>query len=189
MRWSLFGSRAARRARARGEELTSFRLALDAACNGVPSEFHTDVIRGFQARADALILTEEDSALELEMLDGLRELAELVGAVERDGLPLLETQHRVLTGEPCRFSAPATRVEGADGASGRLFFTDRRVVFLAGSVTGVSWSSIVRLVRDGRDLALTAPPRQLLFRLNTFADAFKAAWLADRLSRNLRKTP
>ena len=101
------------------------------------------------------------------MLDGLRQLATLVQLVERDGLPLVETQHRVIAGEPCRFSAPATRLGeagGGDGTSGRLFLTDRRTVFLGPSVTSAPWPAIAHVGRAGRDLLLSGASRRLEFR-------------------------
>ncbi|MGH9331072.1 MAG: hypothetical protein ACRD09_11550 [Vicinamibacterales bacterium] len=191
MRWRLFRGSAARRARE--AELSTFRAELDAAAErhdaatGAWPALQDGLLGRLALRADALGLTDDDGALELEMINGLRELAALVLAVERDGLPLLETQHRVITGESCRFSAPATRVfdandsNGAEGASGRLFLTDRRVVFLGPSVTGVPWPSIAGIARTGRDVVLSGASRRYRFRLNTFADALRATWLAERL--------
>ena len=181
MIWSLFGSRAARRARReRDAELTGFRTALDVACNASTADLDANIVR-LEARAVELGLSEDDNPLEVELLDGLRELAAFSNSVERDGFPLIETQHRVLTGERCRFSAPATRVDGAQGASGRLFLTDGRAVFVGPSVSAVSWSSIASVDRGGRDLVFATPARRHRFSMNTFADALKAAWLSGRL--------
>jgi hypothetical protein len=188
MKWRLFKGSAA--GRAREVELSSFRAELEAAAElreATTSDWPVlsdGLLRRLELRADALRLTEDDGALELEMIDGLRELATLVRLVQRDGLPLVETQHRVIAGEPCRFSAPATRVGdagGADGTSGRLFLTDQRAVFLGPSVTGMPWSSITGVTRTGTDLVLSGPSRRDRFRLNTFADALRAVWLAERL--------
>jgi hypothetical protein len=187
MIWSLFGSRAARRERrARDAELTGFRAALDAACNGSTTDLDANIVR-LEARAVELALSEDDYPLEVEMLDGLRELAAFTKFVERHGFPVVETQHRVLTGEQCRFSAPATRVESAGGASGRLFLTDGRAVFVGPSVSAVSWSSIATVDRGGRDLVFATPARRHQFSMNTFADALKAAWLSERLSARVRR--
>jgi hypothetical protein len=187
MIWSLFGSRAAgRERRERDAELTGFRATLDAACNGSTADLDANLAR-LEARALELGLSEDDNPLEVEMLDGLRDLAALSRSVERDGFPVLETQHRILTGERCRFSAPATRVDGAEGASGRLFLTDGRAVFLGPSVSAIPWSSIASVDRGGRDLVLSSPARRHQFSMNTFADALKAAWLSDRLSARTRR--
>jgi hypothetical protein len=187
MSWSLFGGAARRERLARESEITNFRRELDAA--GVSAGvLDAEAIGRFETHAAALGLTEDDNPIEVELLDGLRELAALKRAVERDGLPVVETQHRILGGERCRFTAPATRVDGADGSSGRLFLTDGRALFLDGSVTGVPWSSIAEIIREARDLVLAGPARRHQFRLNTFADALRAAWLADHLSnRGLKR--
>jgi hypothetical protein len=186
MRWRLFGRSTHR---ARGAELSSFRAELEAAAQFDPTTktwpgLQNGLIGRLALRADELRLTEDDGALELEMLDGLQQLHVLVHAVERDGLPLVQTQHRVIAGEPCRFSAPATRLGeagGVDGTSGRLFLTDRRTVFLGPSVTSAPWPSIANVGRAGRDLLLSGASRRFQFRLNTFADAMRAAWLSERL--------
>jgi hypothetical protein len=190
MIWSLFGSRAARRERrARDAELTGFRMALEtAASRGTIADLDSN-LAGLEARALELGLSEDEAPIEVEMLDGLRELAALAKFVERNGLPVVETQHRVLTGERCRFSAPATRVESAGGASGRLFLTDGRAVFVGPSVSAVSWSSVADVDRGGRDLVFATPARRHQFSMNTFADVLKAAWLADRLSARIRRQP
>jgi hypothetical protein len=189
MIWSLFGSRAARRERrARVSELTGFRTALDAAASrGAIADLDSN-LAGLEARALELGLSEDESPIEVEMLDGLRELAAFTKRVERNGFPVVETQHRVLTGEQCRFAAPATRVENAGGASGRLFLTDGRAVFVGPSVSAVSWSSVAKVDRGGRDLVFATPARRHQFSMNTFADALKAAWLSDRLSARIRQS-
>lgn len=186
MRWRLFGKSTDR---AREAELSSFRAELEAAAGRDAATktwpgLQNGLVGRLTLRADELRLTEDDGALELEMLDGLRQLATLVQLVERDGLPLVETQHRVIEGEPCRFSAPATRLGeagGGDDTSGRLFLTDRRTVFLGPSVTSAPWPAIAHVGRAGRDLLLSGASRRLEFRLNTFADAMRAAWLSERL--------
>jgi hypothetical protein len=179
MRWRLFSRSTARRAREM--ELSSFRAELDAAAAAAPA-LQNGLLDRLRARADGLGLTEDDGGIELEMLDGLRELALLAGAVDRGGLPLVDNQHRVIAGEACRFSAPATRItETADNESGRLFLTDQRVVFLGSSVNAAPWAAFTTVTRGGRDLVLAGATRRHQFRLNTFADALRAAWLAGRL--------
>jgi hypothetical protein len=182
MRWSLFGKSATRRARE--AELSTFRAELDAAAqSNRMTGLQNGLLGHLRERADALTLSEDDGAVELEMLDGLQQLAELVQLVERGGLPLVETQHRVIAGETCRFSAPATRCgesAGAD-ASGRVFLTDRRVVFLGPSVVSAAWASLATLGRSGRDVTFGGTTSRLQFRFNTFADAMRAAWLSERI--------
>ena len=186
MRWRLFGKSATR---VRETELSEYQAQLEAAAQrdaatGSWPVLQNGLLGRLSARANELALTEDDGAIELEMLDGLQQLSALVESVKRDGLPTVETQHRVIAGETCRFSAPATRLgesTGADGTSGRLFLTDRRVVFLGPSVISAAWSSFAVVGRSGRDLVLAGASRRFQFRLNTFADAMRAAWLSERL--------
>jgi hypothetical protein len=186
MRWRLFSNSTTR---ARESQLSEYRAQLESAAQ---PDAKTGSWRGLQngllgrltARAEELALSEDDGAVELEMLDGLQQLSALVQSVERDGLPIVETQHRVIAGEACRFSAPATRFgesAGADGTSGRLFLTDRRVVFLGPSVVSAAWPSFAVVGRSGRDLVLSGASRRFHLRLNTFGDAMRAAWLCERL--------
>jgi hypothetical protein len=190
MAWSTFFADSAgrRERRAREAELEAFRAALVAACAAPLNETATaeaDALR-LVARASALGLTEEEAALELEMLDGLRDAIAFAKTVARDGLPLLDTQHRILAGEPCRFSAPVTRVDTTEGVAGRLFLTDARAVFLGVVVTALPWASVARIVRDARDVVFAGAQRRHHFRFNTFADALRATWLADRLAGRAR---
>jgi hypothetical protein len=186
MAWRLFGGSATRRARE--AELSHFRAELDAAAardvaTGSSPVMQNGLLGRLTQRADELGLTDDDGALELEMLDGLQQLAALAQSVEHEGLPSLETQHRIIAGEICRFSAPATRFgeSDADGTSGRFFLTDRRVVFLGPSVISAPWPSVAAVGRSGRDLLLSGATRRLQFRFNTFADAMRAAWLTERM--------
>ncbi len=61
-----------------------------------------DVARlvSLRVRPAALSLTEDDVALELEMVDGLIEVLQLRADAGR-ALPLVETSHRGLSGEAC----------------------------------------------------------------------------------------
>lgn len=187
MSWRWFRRSAARRARA--ADIARFRAELEAAgqprdASGPCPALQNGLLGRLAGRADELALTEDEGALELEMLDGLHQLAAFVSAVERDGLPVVESQHRIIAGERCRFSAPATRLvdaSGSDAVSGRLFLTDTRVVFLGPSVAAAAWASIAAVGRVGRDVLLSGTTRRHQFRLNTFADALRAAWISERL--------
>jgi hypothetical protein len=187
MKWRLFGKSAT--LSARESELLKFRTEIDAAAErdattGSWPGLQNGLLGRLVERAGELVLTEDDGAVELEMLDGYQQLVDLAQSVERGGLPVVETQHRVIVGETCRFSAPATRFAestDADATSGRVFLTDRRVVFLGPSVISGFWPSFAVIGRSGRDLLLSSATRRLQFRFNTFADAMRAAWLSDRL--------
>jgi hypothetical protein len=185
MAWShlIAGSADRRAERARHAELEAFRAALAAACAAPLTETATDEANVLQlaARASSLGLTENDAAVELEMLDGLRDAIAFAKSVAREGLPRLDTQHRILGGEACRFSAPVTRVDTTEGVSGKLFLTDARAVFLGAAVMALPWASVARIVRDARDVVFAGAQRRHRFRFNSFADALRAVWLADRL--------
>jgi hypothetical protein len=172
MSWIVRG----RRARRLDPRLLEFRRDVEAACAARDESAAKALLR----RPGELGLNEDEVALELEMLEGLLELQRFVGDVQRNGLPALDTRHRVLGQEVCHFSAPAFLADNAD-AGGKLFLTGGRAVFLSGGVTSVPWSSVVAARREQRDLVLVAPDRGAVFRFrcNTFADAMKGAFVAE----------
>jgi hypothetical protein len=174
---NLFADRRARRARE--AELAEVRAAIESACAAM-DESAAD---GLRVRLAQLAGGSDEAALEVEMLDGLRDAAAFARAAERAGLPAIETQHRVLAGERCRLAVPVSTPDGADGATGKLFFTDARAVFLSSAVTAIPWSGVARVDREARDLLLaTGAGRRYRFRCNSFADALRGAWLAARLA-------
>ena len=135
---------------------------------------------------------EEDIEIEREMLDGLRELLELTKAVGRSGLPVFQTGHRVVGGEGCHFTAPASMPDVAGQPSGRLLLTGRRAIFVGGtrSVT-VPWHAIGNASHVERDLVLVRADREELhrFRCNSFSDAFRGAFIARELVAARRGQP
>src|SRR5918993_3034952 len=68
----------------------------------------------------------DDNEVELEMLEALERLAVLVGETSGDVLPVVDTQHRVLGGDRCHFTAPASLPEDPSQPSGRVLFTGAR---------------------------------------------------------------
>ena len=63
-------------------------------------------VASLTADLENLGLPEEEIEIEQEMLDGLAELVALRDAVAREGLPVVETGHRVVGADRCHFSAP-----------------------------------------------------------------------------------
>jgi hypothetical protein len=115
-----------------------------------------------------------------EMLDGLRQLLAIASAAE---LPIVETQHRVIGADRCRFVAPATLVQDV-GTPGKLFVTSNRLVFAGGRVQAWPWHRVRGMTRQGRDLLIVLAGGSDIVRLqcNTYGDAMIARHLARRLT-------
>lgn len=177
---SVFGSerRAAERDLERRLELlrTGLRTAREAG--------DLDAIARIRTLLPALHLTEDDAALELEMADGLLEVAALREAVVRgEGLPVVPTSHRALGGEECHFAAPAWRPEAAGDGGGKLLFSARRLIYLGSPPVTLSWAHVAEVRDQGRDLVVRArPDRLLVFRCNSYVDTLRGAWLAQQFA-------
>jgi hypothetical protein len=143
------------------------------------------VVGSLSARLDALGLEEEDVEIEREMLDGLRELVQMRVAVDANGLPVVETGHRVIGGERCYYSAPVSMPDDEAQPSGRLLLTGTRAVFIGGArTTSLPWHAVGDAHHDQRDVVLVRKNRESLFRFrcNNFADALRGAFLSRRLA-------
>jgi hypothetical protein len=115
-----------------------------------------------------------------EMLEGL----ELLGAIaDRHDLPVVETQHRVIGDDTCHLVAPATLME-EQAVPGKLFLTNRRVVFAGGRARHWPWHRVRDVTRDGRfvSLVVAAPDDVVPLQCNAFGDALAVRYLAQRLS-------
>lgn len=125
----------------------------------------------------------DDVELELEMIDGALAELDLADAVARGELPVLRHQHKALGSDACHLAVSATLVEADGGRSGRLFVTDRRLVFLATPLVALAWTALRSLDADGRDLIAVAPSRgaPVRLRFGSFADARRVRWLSDHL--------
>lgn len=138
-----------------------------------------------RAQLTALELRDgEDVELELEMLDALERLGAVRHETMAGALPTVETQHRVISGETCHFTAPASLPDDPSQSSGRVLFTSSRSVFVGGApARPVAWHLVGDIVRHDRDVLLVRGDGSgaAHFRFNTFADAVVAAFLARRL--------
>ncbi len=185
----LFDSKARAAARDLDRRVRSFREEVLAA-RSAPEE---SVLLALRTRPAALGLTEDDAALELEIVDGLLEVIELKKAAAAGAmLPEISTNHRALGGEPCRFLGPACRPDSPNDPGGKLFFTDRRLVYLGSPSLTLSWPHIVDVRDDGRDLLVRLRAGGVrTFRCNSYVDtlrgAYVAAWLLDAATSSVRR--
>jgi hypothetical protein len=169
---------------ARERHLEAFRAEIDAAAAA-----------GDRARLQALLgrpaqlgLADEDAALECEHVAGLLAALDLRERLARGDPPeVIQTAHRAIAGETCHFIAPASFPDGLMDQGGKLFLTNRRVLYLGHSTSSADWRH-VREVRDHeRDMFLTVEPLDLLrFRLNSYVDALRAVELARHLAAAAR---
>ena len=135
-------------------------------------------------------LAEEEVEIERDMLDGLREVARLQAALAADGLPVVETGHRVVGVETCHFSAPSSMPDDAAQPSGRLIFTGARAIFAGGArALTLPWHAVGDVVQQERDVILVRHDRATFhrFRCNIFADALCAGLIARTLARRARR--
>lgn len=125
----------------------------------------------------------DDIEVELEMLDALEQLGRLREVAAAGSLPLVETHHRVVAGEICHFTAPATLPDDPSQASGRLLFTAARAIFVGGGrPLAIAWHAVRDVIQTDRDLLLVRAENSAShFRFNTYGDAVAAAFLARRL--------
>ena len=118
-----------------------------------------------------------DPEIQQEMEDGAEALrqAEAAGA-----LPVLETQHRAIGTDVCHLAVPASMPDRSD-AFGKLFVTDRRVVFAGGASVNLGIGRIVKVDRQQRDVVMVSAGDLLRLRCNSFGDAMLAVWMIQRL--------
>jgi len=133
---------------------------------------------------DALAFPEEEIEIEREMLAALIERETLASSVRETGLPCLETGHRVVRGEPCHYSEPASMPEEAGQPSGRLLLTANRALFVgSGKTIASAWHMVSVALHAERDLVLVknGGNQSFRFRCNTYGDALRATFIADQL--------
>lgn len=148
-----------------------------------------EAIRRLPLRLGELQLTEDDAALELEVVDGLLEVAALKEAMARgEGLPTIATSHGVLGGEACHFLAPAWRPDQAGDGGGKVLFSPRRLIYLGASAVTVSWAHVAEVRDEDRDIVVRArPDRVIALRCNSYADTLRGAWIAQQLASAVRR--
>lgn len=147
----------------------------------------TDALR---AELEAMGLTDDELEIEREMLDALDDLQALAADVSANGLPAIETGHRVVGAERCHFTAPVSMPDELSQPGGRLLLTSGRAIFVGGANGAtVPWHSVAEARHLDRDVVLIRGDREKLyrFRCNTFSDALRAAFLARELMASGRR--
>jgi hypothetical protein len=180
-----WGERDNGRGHSGSESLRRFRADVKTALAGA---LDRTAIDGLLQRPAADGLTDDDVELEVEALHGAVDLLELQARVAREGLPVVPHQHKALAGERCAFIASVSLADEATQRTGRLFLTDKRLVFVSTPLVALPWGAVNRIADDGRDLIVVAPGRGAFhrFRCNSFADARCGRWLAERLREEAR---
>jgi len=160
--------------------VVEFRAAVVAATRGPLDPQRLGELAGQPSR---LGLPDEDVELEVEMLQAAQDLLALEAQVQAQGLPAIPHQHKALGAERCHFVASASLVAIEGDRPGRLFMTERRLVFLAAPLVTMSWSAVSRVADEGRDLFVIGHTRPdgLRIRCNSISDARCGRWLSDRL--------
>lgn len=120
-----------------------------------------------------------------ELVEGIERLIELRGMSALSDLP---TQHRVIGGDRCHYIAPVS-IAGPAAVSGKLFLTSERAIFTGASVVTWPWHRVRSVGRQDRDVVLMilGAAEPFVVRCNTYAEAFEAEFIADRLSTGARR--
>lgn len=132
----------------------------------------------------------EDTEIEEEMLDALREALSLAPDLAASRLPVIETTHRAAAGESCHYSAPVSMPDDPAQPTGRLLLTSGRAAFAGGSHTpSMPWHATRDVIRAGRDLIFVRAGATdgFRFRCNTYGDAVRGAAIARHLTQAARK--
>ena len=133
---------------------------------------------------DAFELPEDEIEIEREMLQALVDREKLASTIHESGLPNVETGHRVVRGEPCHYSEPASMPDDAGQPSGRLLLTANRALFVgSGKTVAVAWHTISVAVHAERDVLLVKNGREhaYRFRCNSYGDALRATYITREL--------
>ena len=166
-----------RRWRQRWEQVT-------ASANGIEIEPLRSALEGFG-------LPEQEIEIEREMLEALRERQALSSTIRVSGLPIIETGHRVVHGESCHYTAPASMPEEPGQPAGRLLLTSGRAIFVGGA-TGMAaaWHTISKSAYVDRDLVLirNGGEHSYRFRCNTYGDTLRAAFIASEILASRRRS-
>jgi len=129
-------------------------------------------------------LPEDEIEIEREMLQALIEREALASRIQESGLPRVETGHRVVRGEPCHYSEPASMPDEPAQPGGRLLLTANRAIFIGGGTTLTApWHTISATLHSQRHVVLlkNGGEHSYRFRCNTYGDALRASLIASQL--------
>ena len=183
---TLLGWIRGRRGNENGRKLEAWRNKWQ----GATAAADAAAVAALRSDLESLGLAEEDIEIEREMVEGLEQLVKLQTTLSAEGLPIVQTGHRVVGTDTCYFSAPTSMPDDPAQPSGRLFFTGTRAIFAGGARTvTLPWHAVAEVVQQGRDVVLVRHDRETLhrFRCNVFAGALCAALVARTLSRRSRQ--
>ncbi len=149
----------------------------------VASSDHDEIPR-LARHLDTFGFSDDEIEIEREMLQALVDREKLAVTIRESGLPNVETGHRVVRGELCHYSEPASMPDDAGQPSGRLLLTANRALFVgSGKTVAAAWHTISVAVHAERDVVLVKNGREhaYRFRCNTYGDALRAAFIAQQL--------
>jgi hypothetical protein len=181
-----FGGKAADpAAAARAAQVSAFRAAVARDLRDDPSPEDRAALEALLRMPDEQGLPGDEVELETEALQGALDVIALKEAVATNGLPVIEHQHRALGADRVHFLASAFLASDGSDRTGRLFLTNRRLVFVTTPMVALSWGGILSIEQKNRDLVVVTAGRDTLyqFRCNSFSDARCGAFIARQLKR------
>jgi hypothetical protein len=181
-----FGGKAADpAAEARAAQVRAFKAAVARDLGDDPSPGDRAALEALLRLPEEQDLPDDEVELQVEALQGALDVIALKESVAREGLPLIEHQHRALGEDRVHFRASAFLASDGSDRTGRLFLTHRRLVFVTTPIVALSWSGILSIEQQARDLVITTTGRDTLyqFRCNSFSDARCGAFIARQLKR------
>ena len=172
-------------AEARTAQLRAFRAAVARDLRDDPPVEQRAALEALLRIPDEQGLPADEVELETEAVQGALDVIALKETVAREGLPVIEHQHRALGADRVHFLASAFLASDGSDRTGRLFLTNRRLVFVTTPMVTVSWGGILSIEQQARDLVITTTGRDTLyqFRCNSFSDARCGAFIAKQLKR------
>ena len=172
-------------AEARAAQIRAFRAAVTRDLREDPSPEDRAALEALLRMPEEQGLPDDEVELETEALQGALDVITLKETVAKGGLPVIEHQHRALGADRVHFLASAFLASDGSDRTGRLFLTNRRLVFVTTPMVALSWSGILSIDQQSRDLVITTTGRDTLyqFRCNSFSDARCGAFIARQLKR------
>lgn len=178
-------------AEARAAQVRAFRAAVTRDLRDDPAPEDRAALEALLRMPDEQGLPGDEVELETEALQGALDVITLKETVAAGGLPVIEHQHRALGADRVHFLASAFLASDGSDRTGRLFLTNRRLVFVTTPMVALSWSGILSIEQKSRDLVVMTTGRDTLyqFRCNSFSDARCGAFIARQLKRGSSATP
>jgi hypothetical protein len=169
---------------AREKQLKEFRAEIEAAA-GTGDRGQLEALLDRPAQ---LGLSDEDAALEREQIAGLLAAADLRERLAAGEPPeTVKSFHRAVAGETCYFVGPASFPDGLMDQGGKLFVTDKRVLYLGSATHSAAWHDVKEVRHLERDVVLTVQPLDLLrFRCNSYVDTLRVVELSRHLATRAR---